>query len=519
MQLFDMPTASAVILHASHLSRGLGIALMCGLGLFMLGIAQAVRCNLVRTTHDFIIAHRRISLGFGVGSVISVWTWSMAVMLSSAEAFTWGTSGLMWFVVPNGLAVVALVPFAVYMRKRMPRGYTLIQFVRQRFQNELATMVMFLGVAFLLLSTVFINLFGVVLVTGVIFGLNKTLVLLLTLAIVMLYSYFGGLWTSTITATLAALLVSTPAAVVVLYVLYKVGGPHAVFSRVDRLGSRQFDLWRGDTAAQFGLSLGLGLIAVTICDQSFWQRIWGMRPQNLARTFVWAGWWFYPIPLCLGLLGLVALGAGVQPSDLGSFGAGGVGPYLVSHLGLPAVVICLYVLTVVTACYSAMDGAFSAISSLVAVDIIKRVVPDISEKKLFRLTKLSIPVAGLIGTVVVNSGIDYVSLVNFVFFVDIAFVVPVALAIFWPRYSSSAFIAALILAEAIGIPIRQEVSGLWGIIACLGTSTIVSVGVSLLSRERFDFGRLAEATSELSAVDPPPRPEPGVVPTDAPQTA
>jgi urea-proton symporter len=495
----------AITLRSTHLSSALGIALMLGLGLVMFGVAQVVRRSLVRTTHDFIIAHRRISLGFGVGSVISVWTWSMAVMLSSASAFTWGTSGLMWFVVPNGLAVVALVPFAVYMRERMPKGYTLIQFVRERFQNEIATLVIFLGVAFLLLSTVFINLFGVVLVTGVIFGLNKTVVLLLTLAIVMLYSYFGGLWTSTITATFAALLVSTPAAVVVLYVLYKAGGPHAVFSRVHGLGSKEFNLWRGDTAAQFGLSLGLGLIAVTICDQSFWQRIWGMRPQNLARTFVWAGWWFYPIPLCLGLLGLVGLGVGVNVSDLGSFGAGGVGPYVVSHIGIPVVIIALYVLTVVTACYSAMDGAFSAISSLVAVDIIKRIAPSIGEKQLFRLTKLSIPVAGVIGAIVVNSGIDYVSLVNFVFFVDIGFVIPVALAIFWPRYSAQAFIGALVLAEAVGIPIRQDVSALWGIIAVLGTSAIVSVGVSLLSQERFDFRRLAVAQDdELAGSDAVP---------------
>jgi urea-proton symporter len=221
-----------------------------------------------------------------------------------------------------------------------------------------------------------------------------------------------------------------------------------------------------------------------------------MRPQNLARTFVWAGWWFYPIPLCLGLLGLVGLGAGVNLSDLGSYGAGGVGPYVVSHIGIPVVVIALYVLTVVTACYSAMDGAFSAISSLVAVDIVKRVAPNIGEKKLFRLTKLSIPVAGVIGAIVVNSGIDYVSLVNFVFFVDIGFVIPVALAIFWPRYSASAFIGALVLAEAVGIPIRQDVSALWGIIAVLGTSAIVSVGVSLLSHERFDFGRLAVAQND-----------------------
>src|ERR1700754_3797588 len=103
------------MLQPSDLSSGLGIALMLGLGLFMFGVAFAVR-SMVRNTHAFVIAGRQIPLGFGVGSVIAVWTWSMAVMLSSAQAFNWGVSGLLWFVVPNGLAVMIMVPFALRLR-------------------------------------------------------------------------------------------------------------------------------------------------------------------------------------------------------------------------------------------------------------------------------------------------------------------------------------------------------------------------------------------------------------------
>jgi len=79
----------------------IGYVLMAGLGVVMLFVALAVRRSLVRNTHDFIIADRKIGLGFGVGSVIAVWTWAMAVMMSSAQAYTWGLSGLFWFTVPN----------------------------------------------------------------------------------------------------------------------------------------------------------------------------------------------------------------------------------------------------------------------------------------------------------------------------------------------------------------------------------------------------------------------------------
>src|SRR5439155_6446940 len=121
-----------------HLSGALGVSLMLGLGVFMLGVAAAVR-TMVRNTHDFVIAGRRIGLGFGVGSVIAVWTWSMAVMMSSAQAYTWGTSGLLWFIVPNGLAVIAMVPFALRLRRQMPQRYTIVEFIRARFASPTAS--------------------------------------------------------------------------------------------------------------------------------------------------------------------------------------------------------------------------------------------------------------------------------------------------------------------------------------------------------------------------------------------
>jgi hypothetical protein len=65
---------------------------------------------------------RRIGLGFGVGSVIAVRTWSVAVLTSAAVTYTWGISGLFWFVVPNGLAIMLLAPFALHLRKKLPAG-------------------------------------------------------------------------------------------------------------------------------------------------------------------------------------------------------------------------------------------------------------------------------------------------------------------------------------------------------------------------------------------------------------
>jgi urea-proton symporter len=485
------------VFHPSNLSPGIGFALMLGLGAFMFVVAFTVR-TMVKNTHDFVIADRRIGFGFGVGSVIAVWTWSMAVMMSSAQAFTFGISGLIWFVVPNGLAVMAMVPFALRLRRQMPAGYTIVEFIRARFQNKPATTVMLVAMLLGLLAEIFINLFGVVLVMGVVFDINPTVVLIVALATVTVYSYFGGLWTSAITATFNTMLITIPAAVVVLFVLQKVGGPDVVFQRVDAAGPDTLNAFSPAAAAGFGISLALGLLASTMADQTFWQKAWALKPASMGRTFVWAGLWFYPIPIVMGLLGLVGLAFGLQTSDLGAAGSGGVGPYVVSNLGLPIILVALYVLIILNACYSTIDGAFSALSSVVAVDILKPSNPNISQKSLFRYTKASIIIAGVVGGVVVSSGIDYVELVNTVYFIKAALIVPLGLAIFWRRMTSTAFVASLVLAIAIGYPVREFVGELPGIVTLEAISLVAAVGISLLSKQSFDFASLRDRGEALT---------------------
>jgi Na+/proline symporter len=480
-----------------------GYSLLIGLGLFSLVIAAIVRHYLVRNTHDFIISDRKIGFGFGVGSVIAVWTWAMAVLMSSATTFQWGLSGLFWFVVPNGLAVLLIIPFARVLRRSMPQGYTISEFITHRFnRSRVASTIVTITMIFGIILEILINLKGTSIVISSVFGIDWKVAAIVGILSVLVYSYFGGLWTSVITATINTLMITVPAGIIVALVYDKIpGGADAVVTAVGQANPEYLSVLRWDAAAGFGITLAFGLFAATIADQTFWQKVWSIRSSQVSRTFLWAGALFYPIPIALGALGLVGIAYGLTPADVGGDIAA-IGPYIVSHIGLPLVVILAYVLVILAACYSTIDGASAALSSVVAVDIVKRYAPATTERVLFVITKISTLVGGAIALAIVLSGADFTTLVLTTYALKTAILLPLALAILWPRTNTIGFVGGIVLAIGIGMPIREVYGELIGTLSILAISGAAVVIGAAIKPQRFDNSALRR-TSDLDAAASP----------------
>jgi len=141
---------------------------------------------------------------------------------------------------------------------------------------------------------------------------------------------------------------------------------------------RLLSVTRADAATGFGITLALGLLTATIAGQEFWQVAWGLKKKDVSRTFLWAGAWFYPIPICLDVLGLIGVALHVDVNKALGGDAAAIGPYLISHLGLPLWIVILYAVVILSACYSVIDSAFTAMSSVFVVDIVKPLRVQIS---------------------------------------------------------------------------------------------------------------------------------------------
>lgn len=108
----------------------------------------------------------------------------MAVLTSAAVTYTWGISGLFWFVVPNGLAIMLLAPFALHLRKKLPAGYTITQFIKERFNNPAATAAVLAVIVFTAGMSILLNALGAVIVLNTIYGIQPLAILLVALVII-----------------------------------------------------------------------------------------------------------------------------------------------------------------------------------------------------------------------------------------------------------------------------------------------------------------------------------------------
>jgi Na+/proline symporter len=172
---------------------------------------------------------------------------------------------------------------------------------------------------------------------------------------------------------------------------------------------------------------------------------------------------------------------------------------VVSHIGLPLALVILYVLAILAACYSTIDGASAALSSVVAVDIVKRYWPATKEGRLFVITKLSMLLGGLVATLIVLSGVDFTTLVLTTYALKTSILLPLVLAILWPRTNTVGFVGGVVLAILIGMPIYETQGELIGTLSIVAISGITVVIAGYAGNVRFDIASLRRVGDDIAS--------------------
>ena len=201
------------------------------------------------------------------------------------------------------------------------------------------------------------------------------------------------------------------------------------------------------------------------------------------------------------MLGLVGIAFGMTAADIGGDIAA-IGPYVVSHIGLPLAMVILYVLVDPRRLLfddrrrergTVLGGRGRHRQTLLAGD---------HEGPLFVITKISMLLGGLIATLIVLSGVDFTTLVLTTYALKTSILLPLVLAILWPRTNTVGFVGGVVLAILIGMTIYETQGELIGTLSIVAISGITVVIAGYAGSARFDIASLRRVGDDIASEAP-----------------
>jgi len=448
----------------------------------------------------FLAANRNVGVLRGALSVAVSWVWAPAIFICSMQAFTKGLPGIFWFTAPNIICFFVFTPLGIRLRKLVPFGYTLPEFIHSRFKGSRPAHIAFLLVFFgYQLGAIIINTLAGGSLLHTISGINVHVAIITMAVIALSYTLISGLRASILTDSIQMVMLLGIAFVLVPWCVVKAGGVSSIVAGlggVDGSHRSLFDPW---IAFTMGIPMTLGLIAGPIGDQVFFQRAMAVKQENIAKTFIYAGLLFGIVPITLSLLGFI----GATEVNRGLISVPDpqvVGPVVIAAL-LPKAALYAFTLMAFAGLCSTLDSSLCAISSLGSVDIYGRYINrQPSDGGTVRAARICMIGMTVIGTAVALCQpkllwcfLAYGALASSALF-------PTVFALYWKRLPANGAFLAVILSLGIGTPLSiyaNVIDNPYLIVAAAVLSVVIGLVVCLISGfmhrgEDFDYAALGQ---------------------------
>lgn len=345
-----------------------GMILMMGYGIIAFAISWLFSRHSHRNKLQFLVANRSLGKWEAAFSISATWIWAPALFIAAQKAYTQGLAGLFWFTVPNVLCLIIFAFFAEKLRQKMPSGFTLSDYMRERFSNRVQNLYMVELVGLAACS------FGVQLLAGgkIISALTRIPFFWVTvvLAVISLsYSVFSGIKASVVTDYAQMVWILLVGFTLIPWAIGKAGGMEVVIKGLGGVSGEFANIFSAkglEVAVAFGIPVTIGLLAGPFGDQSFWQRAFATKQEHVKSAFIWGAIIFALVPLLMSLTGFTAAGKGWAVADVARTNLEAVMKLLPTWTLIPFVYMLLSGLV------STQDSNLCSIASIVGHDIVNR---------------------------------------------------------------------------------------------------------------------------------------------------
>jgi solute:Na+ symporter, SSS family len=399
----------------------------------------------VKTTGDFINAGRSLHPAINTAALFALWFGSETIFGASAE---FAEHGLIAIIEDPLGGVLCLLLVGFFFSRKLYRLniYTIGDLFRKHYGPKVEILSAFLMVlSFVGYAAAQIVALG--LLVHSLLAISMFASMLLSVSVVVLYTFTGGMWAVSITDFIQSILIVSGLIAIAWYVTDQTGGTAVVFNTLKPNQTQFFPesstiAWLNWIAAWMVLGFG------SIASQDIFQRVNSARSEDAAYYSTIAGAILYlvfsMIPLYL-VLAIQKLDPAILQGDL---------QLALPHMVLNTMPVWLQVLffgSLLSAIMSTCSGALLAPASLLSENLLKPLLQTkINDQKLLWMTKSAVMVIGLISFFIATESQNIFELVSEASVIGLVSVfVPFCAALFFDFRNKLAAVLSMLLGMTV----------------------------------------------------------------------
>ena len=351
--------------------------------------------NKYQGLNNYLTANRNIGV-FSLTTSLTASALGAWILFGPASAATWGGIGA---VIGYSLGTAFPMLFLIYLgkkiRKELPRGSSLIEFMRKKFEKSLFKLILLLTIFYMFIFLC-AEVTAVAVLINYISGTELWVTALIVLISTLVYTLYGGLRASIFTDNIQMIVIGILLLISLIYINIFTGSDFSI----DFVKEKNPQLLSLSYVPSYtaGLTFFIAVAATNLFHQGNWQRVYAAKNfETLKKSLVISFFIIVPVVFFMGFTGMFAfsLDPTIRP-DLGFFTL--LLKEQTKFLSFFVIILGL-ALTI-----STVDTLVNAISSLIVVD--GNATFNLDKKKSLNFSKYIILFLSLISFIISSKGFD-----------------------------------------------------------------------------------------------------------------
>lgn len=427
----------------------------------------------------YMTANGSVGYGMSAASMTATWIWAASFYAAASSAYKYGLSGAIHYGFWGALMILFIYPFGRRFRKLAPNAHTLAEIMHARHGTSSQMILAGSNVVGSVISLM-VNFTAAGALVSILSPLSFVQGVMIAGVGVLSYTLWSGFRASVFTdfGQLVAMILA--AVIIIPMIFFKLGGPSLFETGMLNLTLEQQDFFSTTAILEQGAPFFVAVLAYAIGNQTIAQRLFAVREDLIKSSFITATIGYGSIVIGLGMLGLLALLAGVTPID-------GDLNNLIPQMAatyLPPLMVAMLFIMVIGSLSSTADSDLSALAAIVMTDVygkhIAKNKPD--PPKMVWVGRFTMVVAATLGVVFASLKLDILSLLIFVGALWGSIVFPVIASLYWNRVTNAAFTLSVVVSFLLfllvrfsWLPIEGALALFFELLAAVGGGVVIGL--------------------------------------------